>query len=176
MIYHLTVGSIVIAISVAIQAEMFNLLSRRFEAVTLLSRRHFHRFANTVAIIADRLGIARCHITRHEVTKAGILAFEVIVALVLRNMLRAARIAFLFRHPNAAVIAQTLAHQRQLGLVMARHRNTGRVNLRKAWIGKISAFFMAAPRCGRIRIFGIGRQIINISIATGGQHDSVPNV
>lgn len=57
MIYHLTVGSIVIAISVAIQAEMFNLLSRRFEAVTLLSRRHFHRFANTVAIIVAVLFI-----------------------------------------------------------------------------------------------------------------------
>ena len=57
MIYHLTVGTIVIAISVAIQAEMFNLLSRRFESVTLLSRRHFHRFANTVAIIVAVLFI-----------------------------------------------------------------------------------------------------------------------
>lgn len=57
MIYHLTVGSIVIAISVAIQAEMFNMLSRHFESVILVCRHHFHRFANTVSIIVAVLFI-----------------------------------------------------------------------------------------------------------------------
>jgi hypothetical protein len=51
MIYHLTVGSIVIAVSVGIQAEMLNLLSRRFDIVLRLCRRLFRRFANTFALI-----------------------------------------------------------------------------------------------------------------------------
>lgn len=51
MIPQLLIGSLVMAVTVAIQAEMFNLLSRYFETVLLFSRRLLHRFANTGAII-----------------------------------------------------------------------------------------------------------------------------
>lgn len=61
MIANLLVGSIVIALSVAIQAEMFNVLSRKFEDVILVCRKLFRRFANTAAIIAGVLYILLTH-------------------------------------------------------------------------------------------------------------------
>jgi hypothetical protein len=51
MINQLIIGSVVIALTVAIQAEMFNLFSKRFEGVIQICRRYLRRFANTGAII-----------------------------------------------------------------------------------------------------------------------------
>jgi hypothetical protein len=52
VIGHLTLGSLVIAIAVFIQAEMFSLMTARFEQLVRLSRRYLRRFANTGAMIA----------------------------------------------------------------------------------------------------------------------------
>ena len=57
MIRQLLIGSVVIAASVAFQAEMFNLLWHRFESVVIFCRRFLRRFANTGAIIAAVLYI-----------------------------------------------------------------------------------------------------------------------
>ncbi len=57
MIRQLLIGSAVIALVVAIQAEMFNLLWRRFESVVIGCRKILHRFANTGAIIVGVLYI-----------------------------------------------------------------------------------------------------------------------
>lgn len=51
MIRQLIIGSIVIAVTVAIQAEMFNLLSNRIEGLIMSLRRWLHRFANTGVIV-----------------------------------------------------------------------------------------------------------------------------
>lgn len=51
MILHLAIGSLVIAVNVAIQAEMFALLSGRFEEIRNLVRPRLKRFANTGIII-----------------------------------------------------------------------------------------------------------------------------
>jgi hypothetical protein len=61
MIRQLLIGSAVIALTVAVQAEMFNLLSGRFENVILACRRVLHRFANTGAIIIGVLCILLVH-------------------------------------------------------------------------------------------------------------------
>ena len=61
MIRQLLIGSLVIALTVAIQAELFNLLSHRFENVILACRRLFRRFANTAAIIAAVLFVLLVH-------------------------------------------------------------------------------------------------------------------
>ena len=44
-----------------------------------------------------------------------------------------------FGHPDPAVISKALAHERQLGLIGAVHRNAGGVNLGKARVGEKSA-------------------------------------
>ena len=51
MIRQLIIGSIVIAITVAIQAEMFNLLSNRIEPLIRSLRHWLRRFANTGVIV-----------------------------------------------------------------------------------------------------------------------------
>ena len=57
MINQLIIGSVIIAITVAIQAEMFNLFSKRFEAIIQICRRALRRFANTGAIIVAVLHV-----------------------------------------------------------------------------------------------------------------------
>ncbi len=57
MITQLVIGSLVIALTVAIQAEMFNLFSTHFESVLSIARRLLHRFANTGVIIVAVLYI-----------------------------------------------------------------------------------------------------------------------
>jgi hypothetical protein len=61
MIRQLLIGSMVIAVTVAVQAEMFNLLSKRFERIIVALRRILHRFANTGAIIVGVLCILLVH-------------------------------------------------------------------------------------------------------------------
>lgn len=51
MITHLLLGVVVIALTVAVQAEMYNLFSGRFNWLVFMSRRYLHRFANTGLII-----------------------------------------------------------------------------------------------------------------------------
>jgi Ion channel len=61
MIRQLIIGSIVIAFTVAIQAEMFNLFSNRFERVVHICRRLLKRFSNTGAIIFAVLYVLLVH-------------------------------------------------------------------------------------------------------------------
>ncbi len=49
---------------------------------------------------------------------------------------RPPRVALLLRHPDAAVVAEALAHQRQLRLMLARDRDARRVDLREARVGE----------------------------------------
>lgn len=51
MIWHLSLGSVVIALNVAIQAEMFALYSERFDAIRRLARPTLERFTNTGMVI-----------------------------------------------------------------------------------------------------------------------------
>lgn len=51
MIGHLAIGSLVIALAVFIQAEMFSLMTSRFERLVQFARRYLRRFANTGVMI-----------------------------------------------------------------------------------------------------------------------------
>ena len=55
MIAHLSLGSLIFIINVAIQAELLNAFNRRMEGITALARRWFRRFANTATLIAGVL-------------------------------------------------------------------------------------------------------------------------
>ncbi len=61
MIHQLIIGSIVIVITVAVQAECFSLLSSRFDLIVRVLRRRLRRFANTGAVIAGVLVILFVH-------------------------------------------------------------------------------------------------------------------
>lgn len=55
MIAHLALGSLLIVINVAIQAEMFGAFNKRLEQITVFLRRRFRRFANTATLIVGVL-------------------------------------------------------------------------------------------------------------------------
>ncbi|MFO0993942.1 MAG: potassium channel family protein [Hyphomicrobiales bacterium] len=61
MLRQLFIGSLVIAVTVAIQAEMFNILHRYFDLMMQVARRHLRRFANTGVIIVCMLYIMFIH-------------------------------------------------------------------------------------------------------------------
>lgn len=61
MIHQLVIGSLVIAVTVAVQAEMFNLLSNRIESMIIHFRRWLRRFANTGVIIVAVLFVLLVH-------------------------------------------------------------------------------------------------------------------
>lgn len=61
MIHQLLIGSVVIAMTVAVQAEMYNLFWHRFETVITFCRHVLKRFANTGAIIIGVLYILLTH-------------------------------------------------------------------------------------------------------------------
>lgn len=55
MIAHLALGSLLIVINVAIQAEMFGAFNKRLEQIMVFLRRRFRRFANTATLIVGVL-------------------------------------------------------------------------------------------------------------------------
>jgi hypothetical protein len=61
VIRQLVIGSIVIALTIAIQAEMFSSFWNRFESIILFLRHVLRRFANTGAIIVGVLFILFVH-------------------------------------------------------------------------------------------------------------------
>ena len=55
MIAHLALGSLLIVINVAIQAEMFGAFNKHLEQITVFLHRRFRRFANTATLIVGVL-------------------------------------------------------------------------------------------------------------------------
>ena len=113
--------------------------------------------ADAAPFVADLLDGARSNIARREVAVARILALKEIIAVFFRNLVGRAIVAALLRHPDAPVVAQRLAHQRQLRLIVAAHRNAGRVYLRVAGIGKVSAALVCAISRRDVAALRIGR-------------------
>ena len=91
------------------------------------------------------------------------------LALGFRNLIGRPLVAFVFRHPDASIIAQRLRHQRKLRLVVARHGYTGGMYLCKTWISEVSTFSMSFPDCCYITSHCICGQVKNISISTTAQ-------
>jgi hypothetical protein len=61
MIHQLVIGSVVIAVTIAVQAECFNLLSQYFDSIVRVLRLYLRRFANTGAVIVGVLCILFVH-------------------------------------------------------------------------------------------------------------------
>lgn len=61
MIAQLAIGVLIVTVNAVIQAEMFAGFARRLEKSMLFLRRHFHRFANTAAIVLGALFVMLVH-------------------------------------------------------------------------------------------------------------------
>ena len=130
-------------------------------------------FADAAAFVANLLGVARGHVARNQIAEAGIAALEIIIALGFGNLIWRTLVAFLQRHPDAAVIAQRFAHQRELRLIIAGDRDAGGMDLREAGIGEERAAFVCAPDGGGVGALGVGGKIKDVAVAAGAEHDGI---
>ena len=80
------------------------------------------------------------------------------------------------RHPDPAVVAQRLAHQGELGLVLAADRDAGRVDLGEAGVGEVGALAVGPPGGGHVAAHRVGGQEEHVPVAAGGQHHRVGEV
>ena len=106
--------------------------------------------ADAAVLVDHALRRARCHVTRDEVAERGIAALEEVVALVLGDLVRRAIVTHRHRHPDAPVVAQRLAHQRQLGLRVVGLRDARGVDLREARVRERGAALVRAPDRGGV--------------------------
>ncbi len=126
--------------------------------------------------VRDLLGRARGDVARHQVAERGIAPLEVVVAVRFRDLVRQPGVALLLRHPDAAVVAQRLAHERELALVIAADRDAGGVDLREAGVREVRALLVGAPDGGRVRALGVGREVEDVAVASAGQDHGVRDV
>src|SRR5208282_2355211 len=101
---------------------------------------------------------------------------EVIIALAFRNLIWSAGVTLLLRDPYASIIPERLGHQRQLGLKIAAQRDTRRMDLRKTRVPKEGATAMGTPYRRAIRSLGVRREIEDVGISSGCQHNHVGRV
>ena len=72
--------------------------------------------ADAAAGVDLALGVAGGDVARHEVAERRVAALEEVVALGLGDLVGRAGVVGVLRHPDAAVVAQRLRHQRELRL------------------------------------------------------------
>src|SRR5690606_10254840 len=132
--------------------------------------------AHSPALVADVLRGAGGDVPGDEVAEGGVDALQVVVALVLGDLRGRAGVTLGLRPPDPAVVAPRLAHQGQLGLVVAGARDAGGVDLGEAGVGEVRAAPVRPPDGGRVGVHGVGRQVEDIAVAAGGEDDGVREV
>ena len=129
--------------------------------------------ADAAAFVAHFLRAAGGNVARREIAEARVFPLEIIIALRFRNLRRFALVAGIFRHPDAAIVAQRFRHQGQLRLVFAAHRNAGGMNLRETGIREERTFFVGAISRGDVASARVRRKIKNVAVAAGRKDDGV---
>src|SRR5437762_14155718 len=83
---------------------------------------------DTAALVAHFLRGARSDVAGGEVAVTRVFPFQIVIAVGLGNPARRLRaIHFSLRHPNAAIVAQRLGHQREFRLMVAADRYASRM-------------------------------------------------
>ncbi len=111
-----------------------------------------------------------------EIAEAGVAPFQVVVALRLGNLVRGAGVPGLLRHPDPAVVAERLAHQRQLRLIVAALGDAGRVDLGEAGIGEVCAALVGPPDGRDVGALRVGGQIEDVPVPAGAEDHGVAHV
>ncbi len=132
--------------------------------------------ADAAALVADVLGGPGGDVARHQVAEGGVDPFQVVVPFLLGDLGRRPGVALGLGHPDPAVVAQRLAHQGELGLVVAGARDAGRVDLGEARVGEVRAAPVRPPDRGGVGVLGVGGEVEDVAVAAGGEDDGVRGV
>src|SRR5690606_30841275 len=97
----------------------------------------------TTTFVAHQFGVTGSHVAWYQVTKSRVLTLQEVIAVFFFDVVNcdlsfAKTLCCLnsFRNPHTAIVTKRLRHQRQLRLVIAGNRDTGRVNLCKARVSE----------------------------------------
>src|SRR4029077_4670914 len=112
-------------------------------------------------------------VARREIAEAGVLPLQEVVPLILGDLARRAMIAVLLRPPDAAVVPERFAHERKLGLVIAAHRDAGRMDLGVAGVAEERPALVRTPDGGGVGAFGVGGKVEDVAGAAGAEDDSI---
>ena len=154
-------------------------MTRRAEALDGIAEIEVDRQSaspDAASFVADLLGVARGHVARHQVAEARVLALQEVIALGLGDLARARACRPSSGTQTRPSLRSDFAHQGELGLVVARDRNAGRVDLREAGIGEERAALVRAPDGGGVAALGVGREIEDVAVAAGAEHHGVGDV
>ena len=77
------------------------------------------------------------------------------------------------RHPDAPVVAERLAHQRELRLEVVARRDARRVDLGEARVRHQRAAAVRPPDRGDVAVLGVRREEEDVAVPAGGEHDGV---
>ena len=136
------------------------------------------RFVHTEPGIATLLRGTGSHVAGNEVTEGRITALEVVIPILLCDFgcllepcTEFLHVLFFLGHPDTAVVAERLRHERQLALVLAVHGDAGGVDLREAGVGEHGPLLVALP-CGRtVGVHRVGREEEDVAVTARGDHD-----
>nr|BFE75348.1 hypothetical protein GCM10020092_086490 [Actinoplanes digitatis] len=133
--------------------------------------------ADAAALVADVLGRAGRDVAGYQVAERRVDPLQVVVAVVLGDLGgRLAAVLAALGYPDPAVVAQRLAHQRELALVAAGLGDAGRVDLRVAGVREQRALAVRPPARRDVAALGVGGQEEHVSVPAGGEHDGVREV
>ncbi len=160
-------------VSVALLDDM---LAEPLDGVAEIEVNRQSAFAHAPALVAHHFGVAGSYVARHQVAETRVAPLQVVIALRLRDLVGRPLVALLERHPHAAVIAQRLAHEGELRLIVARDRNAGGMNLGEAGVGEQRAALMGAPDSGGVGTLGVGGEVVDVAVTARAQHHGVAEV
>ena len=112
-------------------------------------------------------------VSRGQVAVRRVLTFQVVIALVLRNLMGRALIVGVCGHPDPTIVTQRLTHQRGLGLPVRTHRQRGRVELDERGRGEIRPALVRPPGRGHIGVVGERGAEVHVAVAARAQHHGV---
>ena len=130
--------------------------------------------ADTATLVAHVLRLAGRDVAWHQVAERRIDPLQVVVAVSLGDLPRVlGAVLGLLGHPDASVVTQRLAHQRELGLRLAVDRDARRVDLRVAGVPEVRALAVGAPSRCDVAAHRVRGQEEDVAVAAGGEDDRV---
>ena len=133
--------------------------------------------AYPASVVARLLRRARGYVARGEIAEARIFPFEVIVAIIFGYVVGVlGAVLRLLGNPYAAVVAQRLAHEGQLALLVAVLGNACRVDLREAWVCEAGAALVALERRRHAAALRVCGKVEHVAVAARAQQNRVGGI
>ena len=133
--------------------------------------------AYAASVVAGFLSRAGRDVAGSEVAEARVLSFEIVVAVFFGDVVGVLAAVFrLLGNPNASVVAERFAHERELALLVAVLGNAGRVDLRVAGVCEARAALVALESRSYAATLRVGGKIEYVAVAARAEQNRVGGV